>query len=1026
MRAGCLFDDLYTERKLCYLRWLFILYYLIITNTLFPQTSQLKFEHLTTTEGLSYNKVQCILQDKQGYIWFGTISGLNRYDGYAFKVFKNIPGDSSTITNDDIICLFQDSHDIIWVGTSTSSFSGYDPRTETFKTYTLPPSKAALNDFTGIHDFKEDDNGLLWLATGYGLFSFDKNRNAFTYYRTDDLSRENIHGILKDSDKNILWLATETGIRKFNKRTESAKTFSIPYPAFSDVSREITHNLIRDKQGNLWMTTSDSGVYCFNPHTEKFVTYTVNIDNDTSSLQTTATTYIMEDDDGKIWIGGEGLALFDPAKKFMSFYKINLEDPQGVPGKIRAIIKDRSGIYWLGTERGIAKYDPKLYSSFINIKSNSPYTLQTANTIVEDRDHKFWVGNFIGLGSMDTNTGIYTNENAVLGVKEYTPLFSSVLDKDGSMWFGSYSNIFHVYKKRGENVFEADKIPLPVQGSYSVTTLAMDNNGILWAGTKRGGLFSYTPSLKKFRKYTGSNDDPNLFFSNTISAILPISQNSILIGTEGKGIILMDTKNEKFENIRFQNNVNNTTSYLIIHSIYEDSKKNIWIGTDNDGLWQTNASLSTFANYSVKDGMLSTNITQIVEDDKGQIWLNTTLGLEVVVDPVKKRFVHYSEQDGLSINQPDYLIKKSSGDLIRIDYNGLHIFHSSSVNINKEEPPVYINRLRILDKDVVIYGDTVIHLPYNENYISFEYVTLNYTQSFKNQYAYRLTGLDKNWINAGDRRFASYANISTGTHTFQVKACNNNSIWNETPATVTLIISPPWWKTWWFYTIAALVTAGAFYTLFQYRLKQKLKAFELRNTISRDLHDEVGSTLSSIGFLSSMALNDVETSNVRAQKSLTSISESSHRMLDAMNDIIWSIQPQNDTLNNIIARMISFASEILEARKISLYYNIENDIKHLHLGLAVRYDFYIIFKEAINNLAKYSEATEAHITLEYSSPYLVLIIRDNGKGFDVQTVKNGNGLRNMQNRAKKMDAKYELHTAPGNGTKIILHVRPEK
>jgi len=149
-------------------------------------------------------------------------------------------------------------------------------------------------------------------------------------------------------------------------------------------------------------------------------------------------------------------------------------------------------------------------------------------------------------------------------------------------------------------------------------------------------------------------------------------------------------------------------------------------------------------------------------------------------------------------------------------------------------------------------------------------------------------------------------------------------------------------------------------------------------------------------------------------------------MLDAMNDIIWSIQPQNDTLNNIIARMISFASEILEARKISLYYNIENDIKHLHLGLAVRYDFYIIFKEAINNLAKYSEATEAHITLEYSSPYLVLIIRDNGKGFDVQTVKNGNGLRNMQNRAKKMDAKYELHTAPGNGTKIILHVRPEK
>jgi len=984
----------------------------------------LKFEHLTRGEGLSYNKVQCILQDKQGYIWFGTVYGLNRYDGYTFKVFENIAGDSSTISNNDIICLFQDSDDIIWVGTSTSSFSSYDPRTETFKNYSLPPLNKNINDFTAIHDFKEDENGLLWLATGYGLFSFDKNRDHFTYYSTDDLARENIHGILKDSDEDILWLATETGIRKFNKKTGKAKTFSIPYQVFSDISREITHNLIRDKEGNIWMTTSDSGVYCFNPHSEKFDRYIINTTNDTSSAKTKSATHIMEDADGKIWIGGEELTLLDPSKKSMSFYKINAADPQGIPGKIRVIVKDRSGIYWLGTERGIAKYDPKLYSSFITIKPNPPYTLQTANTILEDKDHTFWVGNFIGLGSMDVNTGFYTNENAVLGVKKYIPLFSSVLDKDGSMWFGSYSCIFHVYKDQ-QNKYVSDKILMPVQENYNVTSLAINNNATLWIGTKKGGLFSYDISSKIFKKYPGTQNNPDLFSSVTISSLLFISADSMLIGTDAAGVILMNTKNEKFENIKFKRAGENTTDYLVIHAIYKDSKKNIWIGTDNDGLWQTDASFSQFTNFSVKDNLLSMDITQIAEDDKGQIWLNTPLGLEVI-EPVKKRFVHYSEQDGLSINQPDYLIKKSSGDLIRIDLNGLHIFHSSSVNINKEEPAVYINHLKILDKDIPVYGDTTIHLKYNQNYISFEYVALNYTQSFKNRYAYRFAGLDKNWINAGDRRFASYANMGAGTYTFQVKASNNNGIWNERPATVTLIISPPWWRTWWFYTLVSLVTAGAFYALFQYRLKQKLKAFELRNTISRDLHDEVGSTLSSIGFLSSMALNDVESSNVRAQKTLASISESSHRMLDAMNDIIWSIQPQNDTLNNIIARMISFASEILEARKISLHYNIGNDIKHLHLGLAVRYDFYIVFKEAINNLAKYSEATEAYITLEYFPPYLILTIRDNGKGFDVQTIKNGNGLRNMQNRAKKMDAKYELRSVPGKGTQIILHVRPEK
>ncbi|HXL58737.1 MAG TPA: histidine kinase, partial [Chitinophagaceae bacterium] len=262
------------------------------------------------------------------------------------------------------------------------------------------------------------------------------------------------------------------------------------------------------------------------------------------------------------------------------------------------------------------------------------------------------------------------------------------------------------------------------------------------------------------------------------------------------------------------------------------------------------------------------------------------------------------------------------------------------------------------------------------------------------------------------------------TYTFEVKACNNNGIWNEKPARLTLIISPPWWSTRWFYTLCILVISGTIYILFQYRLRQKLKAYELRNTISRDLHDEVGSTLSSIGFLSSMALNDVDNNNVKIHSTLNSISESSHKMLDAMNDIIWNIQPENDTLENIIARMLSFASELLEARKISLHFKIADDLKHLHLGVAVRHDFFVIYKEAVNNLAKYSEASEAHINLEFHHPCLMLTIRDNGKGFDPEKIKSGNGLKNMESRAKKIGAVYHLHTVAGEGTTITLQVNP--
>lgn len=217
--------------------------------------------------------------------------------------------------------------------------------------------------------------------------------------------------------------------------------------------------------------------------------------------------------------------------------------------------------------------------------------------------------------------------------------------------------------------------------------------------------------------------------------------------------------------------------------------------------------------------------------------------------------------------------------------------------------------------------------------------------------------------------------------------------------------------------------ATSVYALFRYHLNQKLKAFQLRNAISRDLHDDVGATLSSIGFFSTMALDDVADNNLKMQNVLRRIKDSSQAMLDAMNDIIWNIQPENDTIDNVIARMIFFASEVLEAKKITLHYNVADNIKHLRLSLAVRHELFLIFKEAINNLAKYSEASEAAINLELHHAILKLVISDNGKGFDPLEVKTGNGLKNMQYRAEKIGAVYQLDATPGGGTSVRLHFK---
>lgn len=977
------------------------------------QTQVFKFEQLTETEGLSHTRVQCILQDRQGYIWFGTVRGLNRCDPYGFRPFLNETGDSLSIANNNIICLYQAKDDMIWIGTSTG-LSRYNPLTETFSNYNLPGTKGRVR----VHDIKEDTDGLLWLATDNGLLSFDRIKRQAFHFNTDSSGLENVQNILLDKD--IIWLSSETGIRKFNKKGGTAKIYRLTRPVFSDISKEITHSILKDSRGFIWMSSSEDGIYRLDPVTERLNRYVVN-PVDAGSSKSRITTRLFEDGDQKIWIGGEGLALFDIVKEKITYYQ-TINEREGIPGKIRAILKDRSGIYWLATERGIAKYDPKLYG-FHTIKPSYPYSLQSAATILEDKDQQFWAANSAGFGSLDINNGTYVNYSEELGIGGMQ-FFSSVLGKDGSIWLGSENAIFNLQKDSKGRLTLKTKVSLPFTQRVYVAALAFDANGILWAGTTGGGLVHYNPLTASLNVDPGLADINNLFSYRVINALLPVSADSLLIGTEGNGMLLMNTATSKVQKLKFGVvGDKSMLENLTINAIYPDEKKNIWIGTANDGLWKVDPSFSNPKNYPVKDELYTPNIEQIVCDDSGHVWINSIFGLYVLY-PIKNRFVHYSAEDGLSINQSGYLFKKSSGELVRLDFNGLHIFNSSDIDLNKEAPPVYINNFKILDKRIPVYGDTVIKLRYFENDISFGFVALNFTQSFKNKYEYRLDKLNKDWIDADNSRTISYPNLSPGTYVFQVKACNNNSIWNEKGAQITLEISPPFWNTLWFYAFCILAISGVTYMIFQYRLRQRLKTLEIRNTISRDLHDEVGSTLSSIGFLSSMALNDIDHQNDKLKDTLFSISESSHNMLDAMNDIIWNIQPKNDVLENIIARMMSFASELLEARKISLKYHIADNIKHLHLGLAVRHDFYVIFKESINNLAKYSSASEAFISLEFMQPYLVLTISDNGKGFDENTIKKGNGLKNMQNRAAKIGAKYYLQSERGKGTTITLHIKP--
>jgi signal transduction histidine kinase len=305
--------------------------------------------------------------------------------------------------------------------------------------------------------------------------------------------------------------------------------------------------------------------------------------------------------------------------------------------------------------------------------------------------------------------------------------------------------------------------------------------------------------------------------------------------------------------------------------------------------------------------------------------------------------------------------------------------------------------------------------------ITFNFTALNFSNAFLNQYAYKLDGFDEDWIYCGNTQSATYTNLDGGTYTFHVKGANNDGTWNEEGTRAIIHVYPPFWRTWWFYTLCVFAIAGILYSLYRIRINQLIRLQNIRSRIARDLHDDIGSTLSSINMISSMADRRKEAGKKSAEL-FSTISSASSQALELMNDIVWSINPKNDRLEMILIRMRQYASEILEAADIPFTIEMDEHSRHILLPLEIRKDFYLIFKEAINNIAKYSHASHVNIRLHFHNHIVTLVIKDDGRGFDPTGTFYGNGLKNMQARASQLGGEVAVTSSPGSGTTIQLKI----
>ncbi|UCH95361.1 MAG: PAS domain S-box protein [Candidatus Aminicenantes bacterium] len=833
------------------------------TTFLYSLEQDIKFDRISIEEGLSQSSVSCILKDSRGLMWFGTQDGLNRYDGYKFTIYRHNPKNPNSLSNNYIYSLYEDHHGVLWVGTQ-EGLNRFDREKETFAHYKKdknPPFKLSGNEVAAIC---EDHDGVLWIGTSDGgLNKYDPKENRFLAYQHDiydstSLISNRISTLYIDSSDTI-WIGTQDkGLDRLNKK----KGEFIHYQHHANERRSLSNNYVtaiaEDREGCLWIGTLE-GLNKLEPKRNTFIHYKYTR-RDSRCISHNEIRCIYLDHDNELLIGtGEGLNKFNPADRAFSHWKNDPIDPFSLSNNVvLAIYEDSSHILWIGTDGGgFNKYSPYrnrfAHYQFYPHQPSKGLSGKMVYAIYEDRAGIVWVGTNRGLNRFHRQTNTFrhyrpdpTNPRSL--TNDY--VFSIFEDRAGVMWIGTWGgglNQFdrktgtftHYLSNPGNNLSLSNDI---------IRVIYEDQNGLMWIGTEGGGLNQFDRERKIFLHFQAVDQDPGSISNNYIKSICEDPSGVLWIGTK-YGLNQLDKQTGNFIRYTVDPNRTNSLSNNEVNAIYAGSSGILWIGTTG-GLDKFDPQTGQFTHYGEADGLPNNVIYGILEDHHGHLWISTNKGLSNF-DPGQGIFRNYGTKDGLQSNEFNLgaFFKTRSGEMFFGGINGFNLFHPGSIKDNPFIPPVIMTGLKISHQSAMeraapplaksIMETTDIVLSYRDRVITFEFAALDYTSPADNRHAYMMEGLDKKWIDAGNRHFASYTTLPPGEYVFKVKGANSDGIWNETGTWLRISVLPPFWQTWWFLGFALLtlvLLVLLFYQARTRRIRERAKQLEeINETLNREI-----------------------------------------------------------------------------------------------------------------------------------------------------------------------------------------------
>jgi two-component system sensor histidine kinase ChiS len=980
-------------------------------------------------------------------MWFGTGGGLNKYDGYTFTVYRHDPEDPGSLRDDVITALYEDRAGVLWVGTLGGWLERYDPEHDRFTHTEVAPAVRALY---------QDSAGTLWVGTDEGgLFRFDRESEEVSsaWYRSGIAA-------LAEDNQGAIWIGSGQGwVGTYASDTGRFRAVisSVREPGVYPVSA-----LYADGAGTLWIGTAGMGLSRLVLGDGKGtgggtdgITHYLHDPDDPGSLSSNVVTAIHGDPSGVLWVGTEdgGLARFDPGTEQFTHYRHDAGDPYSLSSDyVLSLFRDRAGLLWVGTfDGGLSKLN-LVSGGFRHVRhiAGNANSLgdNHVNALFEDHQGVLWVGTLHGLDHFDRNTGAwrhYRNDPDDPHSLSDDRVWSLYEDRMGVLWVGTQTG-FDRYDRELDR-FEHHPAK-PVQAIYEDSRggLHIVHGNQVDQFDREEERLAPTGSLGV--AYTSIRDDGGAW---------------IRLGTAGWGVYNFPELANRWEYwYRHDPDDPGSLSSDWVFTIFEDAAGVFWFGTAR-GLDRLDKTTDTFTHYRVQDGLANDHVFGILQDRQGTLWLSTGGGLSRF-DPRTESWRNYDVSDGLQGNEfnPGAYHQSPSGELFFGGNNGFTAFYPEQITDNPHVPPVVITAFSLFSRIVRtdLPADAQIELNYRDNFVSFDFAALDFVAPGKNQYAYRMEGLDEGWIQAGTRRHADYPNLPPGDYVFRVKASNNDGLWNEDGVALYLTLTPPFWRTAWFWGIVALALGGLAIGGYRLRVRglqrrsqelevqvaqrteelrwemdQRVAAEEAlrqseaekavvdeRNRLARDLHDSVTQALYAATLYADASTRLLASGQVdSAADNLRKLRRTAKEALGEMRLLIFELRPPVLEEEGLAGALQTRLETVERRSGLQTDLRVQGDVRP---PPDVEEGLYRIALEALNNALKHAQARSVVVSLWLDSESIILEVADDGLGFDPATggERRGLGLRGMAERAAKLGGALTVDSSPGHGTRVRVHV----